>query len=316
MNHRENKEYSVIRSAKILGFLCAISLFLLISGCREPELNSKWLDREINIDGLDNEWQDNRLHYDEVNRALIGVYNDKQYLYLRLSSRDKTMQRKILWLGLTVWFDNKGGKEKRFGIRYPLGTVIEGQPIIPDIPGKGAGRSGMMDRLKKMRRSRIRKAPDHLSGILEGAESEPILLGPDENDRYIMFDGKIESLGIIAKVDSLEGNFVYELKVPLKQNERTPYAVGIDIAGKIGIGFETGKMDRKKMGGRRGSGSGMEGSAAFGREAFGGKGGRDPGSGGHGKMKGNMRGKRGDPGGEMIKQWELWIKVQLAAEGK
>jgi len=305
-----------MRSAKILGFLCAVFLFLLISGCREPELNSKWLDREISIDGLDNEWQDCRLHYDEANRALIGIYNDEQYLYLRLSFRDKTMQRRILWLGLTVWFDNKGGKEKRFGIQYPLGTVIEGQPIIPDIPGKVAGRSGMMDRFKKMRRSRIRKDPDHLSGILEGAESEPILLGPDENDRYIMFDGEIESLGIIAKVDSLEGNFVYELKVPLKQNERTPYAVGIDIAGKIGIGFETGKMDRKKMGGRRGSGSGMEGPTAFGGEAFGDKGGRGPGSGGHGKTKGNMHGKRGDPGGEMIKPWELWIKVQLAAEGK
>ena len=276
------------QSVKILGFLYVVFWILLISGCREPELNSKWLDREINVDGMDNEWQDCRLYYDEDTRTIIGMYNDEHYLYLHLSSRDKVMQRKILWLGLTVWFDNKGGKEKRFGIQYPLGMVVEGRPIIPDIPGKDAGRSGMKDRFKKMQRNETRRMPDRLSGILGGAQSDPVLLGPDEDDRYIMFDGEIESLGILAKVGRLEGNFVYEFKVPLKQNKRTPYAIGTGTTGKIGVGFETGKMDRKKMGGRHGPG----------------------------KMRGDLGGKHGGPGGEIIEPWELWIKVQLTAGGK
>ena len=52
---------------------------------------------------------------------IIGLQNDSNNLYLLLKAEDRDTQMMIMRGGLTVWLDSKGGKNKKFGIRYPVG---------------------------------------------------------------------------------------------------------------------------------------------------------------------------------------------------
>ena len=83
---------------------------------------------------------------------------------------------------------------------------------------------------------------------------------------------------------------IYELKVPLTVSE------GNNI---IGVGFETGKIERPSGKGSSGGGRGGGG---------GGKGG----GGGGGKGGKNMGGKGGAHGGGSQQPVEIWAKVHLA----
>ena len=56
-------------------------LFLfLLTGCNEPNVESKWLDRDILVDGSDEEWLDCKLYTDKRTETTIGVYNDNDYI--------------------------------------------------------------------------------------------------------------------------------------------------------------------------------------------------------------------------------------------
>jgi len=162
---------------------------------------------------------------------------------------------------LTVWFDPKVGKKKIFGIHFPL---------------------GMQDRRGSLMHSGSGERPDQHDKMLEATQLELELLGPGEDECSTMFMDEVQKLGINVNVGNSQGILVYEVKVPLTQNEQRPYAIGTHTAGRIGVGFETAKMDEKKMGRR-------------------------------GQMGGGPGGMGGRPGGQRPEPFELWTKVQLAS---
>jgi uncharacterized membrane protein YgcG len=95
-----------------------------------------------------------------------------------------------------------------------------------------------------------------------------------------------------------EGKLVYELRVPLVQDEKHPHAIGMDVSEPIGIGFETAELDREQI--REKMGGGMP------------SGGRGMPGGGE-KGGGGKSGGRGSRGGEAPRRLELWTKVELAS---
>ena len=125
--------------------------------------------------------------------------------------------------------------------------------------------------------------------LLEKSQTEIQLLGPGENEQITMAAANIRRFDIDVKVDEAEGNLVYELKVPITQNEETPYAILSHLKEGIRIGFETGNTEEER------APSGKDGGPR----------------GGIGGWPGKMGKRRG---GKMPEPFELWTKVKLASK--
>ena len=267
-----------------------IILVVLISGCNDPEMDSRWRDREITVDGDDTEWGNYIQHYDEETRIVFCMFNDDSDLYIKLSSPNRMMQNQILVLGLTVWFDPEGGKDKKFGIHFPI---------------------GMQGASMKMMGSREKPAgtedTDQVQKKFEASQQEIELIGPGKNERYTMPVDEAALAGIHVRIGKSRGSIIYELKVPLAFSDEHPYAIGNGTNNKIGVGFETGKMNKEMMAERRSKPGGGTGGRDGGRGGI---------SGGMGRMGGRMGGRGGMPGrerGMMPEPLELWTKVTLAS---
>ncbi len=254
----------------------------LFSGCNEPALESQWCDREIVADGKGFEWQDRDQYYDKDKRTRIGILNDENYLYVFLSTHDRMMKRHIKALGMTVWFDPKGGEKKRFGIRFPVGLPHYNRRTMLRKPS-----GDDLDQFRKM---------------------EMQILGPEEYEQKTMLAKDVGKYGICVSLGEEGGNLIYELKVPLTENERVRYAVRPHMAKCIGIGFETGKPGSEEMKARPRKRNGGP-SDSKGRKP-GGKGGGPPGGGRGGETSDNMHDKRGE---RMPEPFELWTRVQLSS---
>ncbi len=272
--------------------------FTLLVGCDMREVDSTWRDRVVTIDGIDegSEWENARYFF-EKEKVIIGLLNDENNLYVRLSSRDRNLQRQLMVLGFTLWFDAKGGRKKTFGIHFPIGM-------------QGSG----MQMMRSSGRTNRNEDSDQLRKMLEGSQREIEILGPGKNESYTMLVVDALVLGINVKINNPKGNLVYELKIPLLRNESQPYGIGTEIAQEIGIGLETGKIDMEQMRSQMRERGGSMG----GRGGIGGRGGGLGGGSsreGMGGRSGGMRGREGGRGGgQMFESLELWLKTELALE--
>src|SRR5690349_20853814 len=110
--HMHMKHISLTILATLIHLLAAV-----LAGCSStPELASRWTDNETT--GL----QGNSFLVKSQN-ILVGLHNDSEYLSLTVNAGDRMKQRQMTVQGLTVWFDSRGGDERRFGIHYPLGAM-------------------------------------------------------------------------------------------------------------------------------------------------------------------------------------------------
>ncbi len=254
-------------------FIASVSI-LSLYGCRTMELVSTWKDSELYIDRDSSEWQQSPVEIED--KISLSVSNDRDYLYLSLTTHDHEIQRKMLLQGLTVWFDREGGKEKRFGIRYPLGLF-----------GRGFG----------FERSRYDSPESNPRERFDFTQSELEIIGPGEGERQ-RFPIK-GAKGIDVKIDTTGKIFHYRLKVPLWDTREHPYAMIVKAGQTIGVGIDTGSPEERfGQHGISGIGDGP-GNFPGGR-----RGGAPPqGLGGRG-----TRGSRQ----ELLTSIKIWMKVRLA----
>jgi hypothetical protein len=205
---------------------------------------------------------------------------------------DRQMQMQMMASGFTVWFDPEGGKNKAFGIHFPLGT--RGQPPPTGIEGGDN-----------------RQDPQRL---MEQTQRELEILGPGKEDRERIPLMQVQ--GINVKIGNDQGFLVYELRVPLRKSADHPYAIGIGNNKAIGIGFETTEPNLEKMkeqmGGSPGGGGMPPGGGGIGGPPGGG--GMPPGGGGMGGPPGGGRPGMGPLGGEQAQSLKLWTRVVLATD--
>ena len=267
----------------------AISLILLAMavGCSRPAIHSLWVDRELKMDGQDNEWQECLLYYDEKNRVMVGAYNDEQYLYVRVSSRNRALGKQAMSSGLALWFDLDGGQDEEFGIRYPVGAM--GRPLAKgrqERPEPG-GMSGRMERPYDGYLARRTQEP-FTSGKVQ-------ILGPEEDQERLLEVDDAEAMEKIRVcAGHQQGLFVYEAKFSLQ------HLGGAEISGPLGMGIKTSAAARGGMGkpsmGMQGVGTGIGG----------------PGGGVGGPGRGGGMGEPGGHGAFSDNATELWFKVFLA----
>lgn len=238
---------------------CALGILVFCSvGCEEQKLNSNWLDREIVIDAKSDDWLDT-LYYFESEMVSLGFFNDENFLYVCMLAEHPILQMQVVGQGFTLWFDPEGGKEKAFGIKFPIGM---------------RSMSGKMDSVRAQEggpdREKIRQAFEESLADLE-------ILGPGGSKQRIPIE---EAKGLEIKARNETGLFVYELRVPFKLDEEHPYAIGTEAGMEIGVGLEIPEIDmdeiRKEMQGRMGGQEGMPPGGMGGMGGMGRRGGRMP----------------------------------------
>lgn len=197
-----------------LGFVAVVSLLsLFLSGCDEPvTLKSQWPAEPIHIDGDGSEWPATGTYFEKKSHVLISVMNDSRNIYIRLLTQSKESQMMFLQGGFTIWLDETGSKEKKFGIQYPLAVK---QPT-----------HGSM---------RDHKPRESMAEILEDSQQLLSIL-TDENDpqqEQTLSMSEASKMGIYPRLGIHHNHLIYELQLPRNT---------VPQNNSVTIGFESGKL--------------------------------------------------------------------------
>jgi hypothetical protein len=195
-----------------------LCLLLAAGGCGQPEFPSRWLDRQVVIDGDPRDWT-GAVYSLDGERTVAGFFNDSTDLYVCLVSSDPNVSRQVLGRGLTLWLDPDGGRAKTFGIRYPLGARDPGAP-----PPRGGGDPD--------RRVLAWAFPDST------AEAE-IIEGGALLARLPL--GQVQ--GVKVRVGLKDDVLTYEARIPLARDEQHPHAIDARRDRPIGLGLETPRFE-------------------------------------------------------------------------
>ena len=198
----------------------AIVFLMVFANCKSsPDLESRWRDRDITIDGSAAEWS-GLIQYPHEDQFGIGIINDEKYLYLCMVTLDESLGRQIERFGFTAWFTATGSNGKRLGVHFPVGLTAGSF--------KGAGMRGQQEGEEQARRQQ-------LEASLQNIE----LIGPAQHDSLFMKTRIAETFGIVARIQATPQNFVYELKIPLHADSLNKYALDIGNNGIIRAHVET-----------------------------------------------------------------------------
>lgn len=299
------------KSIKINVLLLSLLIIVIsFAGCGDKEIVSKWRTQNITIDGNDNDWTNSLVFYDDIN-SLVGVQNDHDFLYLCLVTSDQQIERKILTKGLTIWFDNEGKGDRKFGIRYPLMTKGmhndvsqegtdegEGRGLMPDDGREGSSGSGQAGGY----------AEREIAGdkFLKNQTDIEVIDANNETTRYPISELK----GVELKMTVKDYRMVYEFKIPIAMKNGYSYAVGANPGSIISVGLETGTSVAKRNKQFEDRGAGEEPSPGSGE----GMGGGDYGGEGGGMHGGRGHGYGGENGGAMgssAQQLNFWADIKL-----
>jgi hypothetical protein len=259
----------------IIGILTTTALLSMVAGCGASlTLTSEWTDQEVHIDGQSTDWANlpTRIAGPDVH---VGVKNDKDNLYICLSTSSRPTQSQMLGAGTTVWFDTEGQKNRTHGIRFPLAGALQRRRL------PSASEADEMRRI--------------IDGLNNVTQRQFEIIGPGPTDRKRV-TGR-EARGIDLHLGYADGTLTYELKVPLHRSSEVPYALSVDPAKPLMIGLETGDYAAEATSSQT-SATGRVGGAS----RSGGRGGR----GGGGSTPPGMA------GGDAPEPLKHWLTVHLA----
>ncbi len=243
------KESTRILNSRRLAWSFILFLFaIFFIACDHFQLSSIWRDSEVTIDGRHDDWLNALMYFEEENISL-GLQNDESFLYICMVVENPMIRSQIMGQGLMLWFEPAGGKKRIFGIKYPVGMPEEERQMRR----MREGDAPMKPRREEQEPEGIRQTPMRQMTELE-------ILGPGKDER-IRLPIK-EAKGININLSASSGTLVYELKIPLSQDEQNPYAIGTQAGSSIGIRLETPKINRSNM--RRGMAGGMPGGGGRG----------------------------------------------------
>jgi hypothetical protein len=208
----------------MLLLLAVSALISAIAYASTPERASAWRDRDIRIDGSDEEWRGQELPVRKEHFSL-GIMNDGEWLYICLPTKDVGTKAQINSAGLVVWVDPEGGKKRRFGIHFP----------VPNPPQPGG-----------MRRPPTRGVEGQPAHPAEGdpqvvpGQDVVGVLGPGKNDAKLI--PLNEAGGIEARVGVHGDLAVFEAKLPLKSSAEHPYAPNVEPGQTVRFEIETAPL--------------------------------------------------------------------------
>ena len=105
---RSNNHSTKLYSINYLLIFSSVVILFCFNSCSKQEIKSKWRERNITIDGLYDDWQNN-LQFLKDKRIAFGIANDESDLYLCLVSSNRGMLFQMMSGGFAVWFDPQTG---------------------------------------------------------------------------------------------------------------------------------------------------------------------------------------------------------------
>ena len=223
--------------------LVLLTLIMIFVGCDHERLASQWRRDAVVVDGDDTEWQHvPRIALDQGSTA-VSLQHDDEYLYLLFKTRDQSLLPRIASHGLQLWLDPYARKAKTFGIQFPASLRRMASPLAAgDLTDTAAARPGRPD-------------PEMINRMLNESRRHIIITGPEKDERCTLSLAQADSFGVAAGVRYDRGILVCELRLPLREDRRHPYAVAIagqDSVKTIGLWLET--AGGGEPGGERGGG--------------------------------------------------------------
>lgn len=228
---RKSNDRLTFRTASAAALLLvAILLAWGCAGIPTYKVESRPLAGPITVDGKDDDWRGN-LYYSVQGQFSLGFINDQKDLYVCLVVTDPYKRARILRGGLILWIDPKGGQAKTFGLRFPVGPAVgadqsrtEGRPVSlePTDFEEEFGQTVSSESWTEF-------------GVITPKSQMPLLVKTE--------DGK----GVEIKAAAPIGMFIYELKIPLRNSDQAPWAVGAQPGQTISLGFETGRLSSGLM---------------------------------------------------------------------
>lgn len=168
----------------------AVIATLLVSGCGSSmELTSEWTGRDVAIDGKSADWPDMQARIAGPD-VRIGIKNDKDNVYVCMTSPSRSTQFQMLALGTTVWFDAEGKKNKTFGIQFPVQGLLQGRRLTPPANPDEARRV--------------------MESLVAAAQRQFEIIGPGAGERKKIADHQAK--GIDVHLGYENGTLTYELK--------------------------------------------------------------------------------------------------------
>jgi hypothetical protein len=271
---------------KNLWLLFTIMFLILILECSDKILETKsmWLKNDINIDGSLADWEEVPLVSADNNGVFnFKVCNDSDYLYMAFYSRNLRLGGQIKMMGMKLWIDSTGGKNKKVGLFFRGGPEFS--------------------------RKRDSTLPEeHFGGkrIIFPVENSPI-----EREKFAVINNKGDAdfisedgaNGPAIEYGISNGVLVYELKIPLRVKGLENFAIGASPGDIVSLCLELqGGKGRPEGMGRRppeGFGGRMD---IIGEQI------------GEGMPGGRMPGGMPPPERRESSKSEMWIKIHLAAK--
>lgn len=235
---------------KFLLLTAAVFSGIALSACSPgKQMTSNWQQEQIQMKGDLSFWRSKVFEIPDKKFG-VGFANDDKFMYVCLTTDDRSKIFQILRNGFIVWFEPESGNYKPFGIKYPLVNVFD-KPQQPEqfngteMPGENVQRN--------------------FSKMLENQNEFEVV----NEDKYpLLALPLVNKEGIEAKLSISDGRLIYELKVPLAAAKQYSFAAGAMPGEKIKVRFETLQASADK----RERSSGFEAGDREGRSPEGGEG--------------------------------------------
>jgi hypothetical protein len=245
-----------------------------------------WQQHPLIIDGSDTDWKKPLPYTDRKEKLSYAISNDRDNIYLMLSTKDQNEQQKILQGGMTIWINSQGEKTESsaVGIAFPTDSR------------NNHDRNIMAAARPDLYKNKITSLDDLKDYSLYGFRNDTV-----GNYEY----GQGNEEGVEVKIGyNNAGELVYEALVPFRavfpRNSRVAFGKTIAVGFFI-EGIPPGPNDRYK-----GGGSGVSIGGGVGMGSFGGGGGMgiSIGTGSIGRVGG-----RGDR--RMYELSKIWRELSL-----
>jgi hypothetical protein len=135
IKNMKNILYPAIGSLFI--FVCII---MSSCGSNKAAVSTKWYpsDSTIVVDGNLDEWERPLKESQVYTGVQYNTGNDAKNFYLCLRINDKTIQRRIMGLGMSIYLDTLGKRKEKIGIGYPLALTQKQLETISFEASKGS----------------------------------------------------------------------------------------------------------------------------------------------------------------------------------
>ncbi|MDB4925281.1 hypothetical protein [Mucilaginibacter sp.] len=308
----------------ILMVFCFAKIFAQ-SKLKEVQTNSLWAATTVKVDGNLTEWKNDFQAYNKSTKLYYTLANDAKYLYLVIQSSDATNNAKIAAGGITFTINTADKKKDKdaFTLTYPVINRANGRGQRGQRGGGfGGGRNGGV----ALSDSAIKAAADLQHQQFIAASKEIKVFGfKDITDSLISIYNEYSIKASIGY--DVQGNFTYEMAVPLKALELSADAPkefaynlklnGIQIAARNNdatLGGDRGNAGGNAAGGFGGGGGGFGGGGGRGGNGGGGGGGRGGNGGGGNGGGGNGGGRNNIDFQELSAPTDFWGKYTLAKQ--